>query len=134
MKFRDFQVTQLIRSGNPPTTSPTLTNAGRVTSRGIELDYEAALFRGFHLSGGGAYNKAIYDSFKNGGGIGVDYDGNRLIEAPRWTAAATGNYEVGISDGYDANLSLTYTYKGKTFADPSNAARFRRAAAGLFNG
>ena len=132
MKFRDFQVTQLLRENN--VTAPQLTNAGRVTSKGVELDFDAALFDNFDLSGGVGYNKAIYDSFKNGGGVGVDFDGNRLIEAPRWTVAVTGNYEVPISQDWDASLSLTYTYKSATFADPSNAPRFRQDAYNLFNG
>lgn len=124
MTFRDFQVTQLIRAPGSPTVTPFLTNAGRVRSKGIEADIQAAPFDGFTLNGGVGYNKAIYTAFPDGGGPGIDFTGNTLIEAPRWTASATANYEFAISDGWQANMSATYTYKSKTYADPSNAPRF----------
>lgn len=134
MEFDDFQVTQLGRGADPmdPVT-PRLTNAGEVTSKGVEVDFEA-VFGNLSLIGGGAYNDAVYDSFKDGGGPGVDYDGNRLIEAPKWTASVTGVYDLALNQDWDASASLTYTYKDGTFSDPSNAPEFKQGAYNMLNG
>lgn len=134
MKFKNFQVTQLLRPADGGPVAPRLTNAGRATSKGVELDFEVIPFRGFSLSGGVGYNKATYDRFKDGGGPGVDFDGNYLIEAPKWTVSLTGNYEFDVTDDWNGQVSLTYTYKSATYADPSNAPRFRQDPYNLING
>lgn len=91
-------------------------------------------FRGLSLTGGAAYNRAIYDLFKNGGGVGVNFDGNTMIEAPRWTASGTAAYAFDVNDKVRASASFTYTYKSSTFSDPSNQARYHQDAQHLLNG
>jgi len=49
MKVDDYQVTQLGREPGQPTVTPQLTNAGKVSSEGVELDFESVLSDGFKI-------------------------------------------------------------------------------------
>ncbi|WP_185964979.1 TonB-dependent receptor [Glacieibacterium frigidum] len=147
MKFDDFQVSQLnsttqtIGGVTSVVRFNTINNAAKVTSKGIEIDFEAVPVRGLNLSGGVGINSAKFDSFPNAFLIAAgpppvfgNYDGNTLIEAPKFTASATASYKFDLSDRHYADTSLTYTYRGKSFSDPSNSATFLQDKSNLVNG
>jgi iron complex outermembrane receptor protein len=79
-KFTDYQESQYrFLSGK---THIILTNAGKVTTKGFELEFSALPLTGLTITGGIGYTNAKYDEFKNGGGEGIHYDGHKLIHAP----------------------------------------------------
>src|SRR5690606_31723554 len=82
IQIEDLQIFQFVeQNGN---TLLELNNAGQATSQGIELDLTAQLTSSLSFTFNSAYTDASFDSFKNGGGIGIDYDGNTLPYAPEW--------------------------------------------------
>ena len=59
MNFKDYQA----QAFDPTLFRFTTLNAGKVRARGVEVDFRALPFEGLTLSGGGAYNDAIYKDF-----------------------------------------------------------------------
>lgn len=124
-KFKDFQQAQNIVDPNPaPGTVAriisVISNAAQVKSEGVEADFDAALLPGLHLSGGVGFNHAVFESFKNGGGPGVDYTGNRLIEAPRFQAALVASYDHELTPEFDGRVAVNYSYRSHVFSQPAN--------------
>lgn len=117
-KHTDFQVfsfTQLSNGGS----AITATNAGKVTSKGFEVEADLKPVDWLNLFVNYGYNDTKFDSFKNGGGPGVDYDGNRPAEAPKH------NLNLGIATDFDlgfANLMIQgdYNYRSSFFSNPNN--------------
>lgn len=117
-KHSDFQVfsfTQLSTGG----TALRATNAGEVTSKGIELEADFQPVDWLNLFANYGYNDAEFDSFANGGGPGVDFDGNRPAEAPEH------NLNLGVATDFDlgfANLMIQgdYNYRSSFFSNPDN--------------
>jgi iron complex outermembrane receptor protein len=71
-------------------------NAGKAHTAGLELETDARLPFGFGAQFGGGYLHAIYDSYKNAGGPGVNADGHPLINAPKWNLVAGASYDVPL--------------------------------------
>ncbi len=80
-KFTDFQVYQFQQTTKGQTFI-TLTNAGKVSSSGFELEASFIPVSGLTLSATLGNNDTNYDEFKDGGGPGVDYSGNKLEFSP----------------------------------------------------
>ena len=117
-RYKNFQVfsfTQLANGG----TALAATNAGKLTSKGIEVEAELAVRDWLSLFVSYGYNDAAFDSFKNGGGPGIDFDGNRPSEAPKH------NLNLGVSTDIDlgfARLVLQgdYNCRSAFFSNPDN--------------
>lgn len=117
-KHSDFQVfsfSQLSTGG----TALRATNAGKVTSKGFEIEADIQPVDWLNLFANYGYNDAKFDSFANGGGAGVDFDGNRPAEAPKH------NLNLGIAADFDlgfANLMIQgdYNYRSSFFSNPDN--------------
>jgi iron complex outermembrane receptor protein len=71
-------------------------NAGKAHTAGVELETDARLPFGFGAQFGGGYLHAVYDSYKNAGGPGVNADGNPLINAPKWNFSAGASYDLPL--------------------------------------
>ncbi|MFZ1743645.1 MAG: TonB-dependent receptor [Pontixanthobacter sp.] len=117
-KHSDFQVfsfSQLSTGG----TALRATNAGKVTSKGFEIEADLQPVEWLNLFANYGYNDTKFDSFANGGGPGVDFDGNRPAEAPKH------NLNLGIATDFDlgfANLMIQgdYNYRSSFFSNPDN--------------
>jgi iron complex outermembrane recepter protein len=120
-KIKDFQVFQFIRTdaGGPPILS--LTNAGEVTSQGIEFDITAALFDDLKLGFNSAFTQSRFDEFKNGGGIGKHYDDNYLPFAPKHAHYLALDYEHSFSSNWLIYSHVDYGYTHSYFSHPDNA-------------
>lgn len=86
--------------------SATIRNAGKAKTRGVELEVVTMPIEGLTLSASGAFLDAKYDRYDtltqdpNGTGlIPVSYAGNRLMNAPKWTASASLSYEFDLGPG-----------------------------------
>jgi iron complex outermembrane receptor protein len=117
-KHKDFQVFSFIQLSNGGAAS-SATNAGKVTSKGIEVEADLQPVDWLNLFVNYGYNDTKFDSFANGGGPGVDFDGNRPAEAPKH------NLNLGIATDFDlgfASLMIQgdYNYRSSFFSNPNN--------------
>ena len=71
-------------------------NAGKAHSAGVELEASARLPFGLSLQASGGYLYAVYDRYANAGGAGVNADGNRLTNSPRWNFAEGGAFDIPL--------------------------------------
>ena len=93
--FTDFQVYQFQQTQDS-LTFITLTNAGKVSSSGFELEVSFIPFSGLTLRAVFGTNNTNYDEFKDGGGPGVDYDGNKLEYSPEKNNSLFLDYQFAI--------------------------------------
>lgn len=118
-KFDDFQVFQFVPTQSSGTVL-SLTNAGKVTTQGVELDINALLTDHLSVSFNTAYTQAKFDEFKNGGGLGVDYDNNYLPYAPEHTYFFAIDYSRPLFRQTEIYGHIDYGYTGDYFSNPNN--------------
>ncbi len=118
-KFDDFQVFQFV-----PTQSAgavlSLTNVGKVTTQGVELDITALVTDSLSVSFNTAFTQARFDEFKNGGGLGVNYDNNHLPYAPEHTYFVAIDYSRPLFRQAEVYGHIDYGYTGDYFSNPNN--------------
>ena len=117
--FDDFQVFRFIQTIGSGTILA-LTNAGEVTTQGVEAELVVNPFDALTLTASGAYTDAVFDSFPDGGGIGVDFDGNRLDRAPEFEFYVSANYEAPLANGGRLTLFGDFSYTDGYFVNPDN--------------
>jgi iron complex outermembrane receptor protein len=92
-----------------------LINAGEVSSKGAEADFEARLTSAFTLSGALAYTDAKIEQFRcppgNAGCLSLN--GAPLPFAPEWKAVIGGNYKVDVGT-MQLELGADWTYQDDT--------------------
>lgn len=120
-KIKDFQVFQFVQTQSMGTVI-SLTNAGKVTTQGLELNIKAALNEHLSLTFNTAYTEAKFDEFSDGGGLGVDYDDSYLPFAPKKAYFAALDYERKVLDKGLLYAHLDYGYSGNYFANSDNSA------------
>jgi len=86
---------------NNATTVSFTVNAGRVRSRGGELEVSASPVAGLDLHAGGALTDATY---RNDVPNLLLPAGSRVLGVPRWTWNARGTYDVALTDRLRGNL------------------------------
>ncbi len=118
-RFDDFQVFQFVPTQSSGTVL-SLTNAGKVTTQGIELDINALLTDHLSISFNTAFTQARFDEFKNGGGLGVDYDDNYLPYAPEHTYFVAIDYSRTLFHQTEVYGHIDYGYTGDYFSNPNN--------------
>lgn len=117
-KYKDFQVNQFVPvAGGGLIFS--LTNAAAATSKGFEVEVIAILDQ-LTLTGNFGYTKATFDEFKNGGGLGVDFDGNRLALSPKYTLNLSAEYQFQVSDSIAGYIRGDYSYRSGVYHNPDN--------------
>ena len=125
-KHSDYQVFAFVQLSNGG-TALNVTNAGKLSSKGFEIETELAPTNWLSLHANYGYNDASFDSFKNGGGAGIDFDGNSAAEAPKH------NLNLGVATDFDlgfASLKLQgdYNYRSSFFSNPDNLPINRNAS------
>lgn len=118
-KFDDFQVFQFVPTQSSGTVL-SLTNAGKVTTQGLELDINALLTDNLSISFNTAFTQAKFDEFKNGGGIGVDYDNNYLPYAPEHAYFVAIDYSRPLFRQTGIYGHIDHGYTGDYFSNPNN--------------
>ena len=131
-KYSDLQVTQTVQTGS--ITRRDTTNAGKATINGFEVETTFVISESLQLRAGLGYSDATFDSFKDGGGIGVDFDGNTLAFAPKWGGTVAVDFERPISDYGRLLISLDYSYKGSVFDGPANDPAIKTDGYGILGG
>jgi len=120
-EFDDYQVFQFLTNSSGATTLQ-LTNAGQVTSQGVELEAVYVPTDRLKLTLNTTYLDASYDEFANPDPTEADFDGNDLPYAPEWKAYAGLQYIQPLGDAGNLTFNLDYTYTDDQFSDPANAA------------
>lgn len=131
MDGKDYQVQQFVLQPNG-TSVATITNAGEVRIDGMEVDIQARVASSITVRGGFAYTDATFLSFKNGGGVGVNFDGNRLPFAPRLKSALSVEHLMPLG-ALQVRSSLGYTHTGEQMSNANGAAVNRIPGYDLFN-
>lgn len=119
IEYKDFQVFQIVPTSDTGSVI-TITNAAEVISQGLEID---STFEkdGLTYSVAIAYNEAEFNRFKDAGGEGKHYDGNRLPYSPHLNISMSLSSKTKISDNTQLQSSITYSYTGSYYSDPSNS-------------
>ena len=99
-----------------------LTNAGSVSTRGIEMDFNAAVTDNFQLSGGFNYTDAHINKFICPTGAAVTcadaINGKPLPFAPKYKGTVTMDWRLPLNlDGFNVDLNSSLTYQSKTNFD-----------------
>jgi len=120
--FKDFQA----QSIDLTTLSFLLQNAGKLRTRGAEVQILARPTSHLTLSAGFAYTDARFISFKGDtcylgqadcvGGV-TDSSGKRLPNAPEWKGSVDAAYEMSVAKDFTATLNLSVSPQSSyTFA------------------
>lgn len=117
--YSDFQVFQFVPISTGGTIL-TITNAGEVTAKGFEADVNWAVSENFTLWAAYGYSDSVFDEFKDGGGPGIDYDGNDTVDAPSSSYSLGLEYVQPIGTVGELVASLDYSYRDKFYTNPNN--------------
>lgn len=128
-KFHNFQANNPdLINGNPPTVVGRFTNAGEVSTRGVEVDFAASLMKGLSITGGAAYTDAHVDKFKAPvGSLPTDIipPGTPLLFAPKWKGTLGVDYRGPVGQNIDLFLGGQVSGQTKQLSifSPSAATR-----------
>jgi iron complex outermembrane receptor protein len=91
------------------------TNAGRISTRGGELDLIWTPVRDVTLSGGVAYTDARVDQFRQptGNVTGVIAPGTRLAYAPEWKGSLAGDWRIRTGGAIDIGLNAIASWQSE---------------------
>ncbi|BCW89210.1 Vitamin B12 transporter BtuB [Alphaproteobacteria bacterium SO-S41] len=97
-------------------------NAGQAHTYGVELETDARLSDNFSLQFAAGYLYAIYDEYKGAGGAGIDADGNRLVNSPRFNLSGGFTYDVSLGEQGSLRFGANAVWQTKTFTSALPAA------------
>ena len=137
----DYQATNLEQI-TPGVFSQTLSNIGKVQTRGYEVELVAVPVEGLTVALTGSFNDATYESYKNApcsaekavaGQTVCDLTGNPVVGAPRWIANPSVSYEHSIGNGLTAFAASDYAWRSDFYGSPDNSALAQVNAFGILN-
>ncbi len=103
----------------------TLTNAGEVTSGGVEIEFQAQPTERLSLAGGIAYTDArIEEFFTPPGRVATVLAGSALPLAPKWKASLVGEYRIALGN-YELVPNVLISYQDEQFSDLNEPAALR---------
>ncbi|RVT95081.1 TonB-dependent receptor [Sphingomonas crocodyli] len=132
-KFKNYQVNFFDTFNGSPVTR--LVNAGRVSTRGVELDVDFQPTRALTLSAGGAYTKARVDNFicPAGANASCQINGRPLPYAPRWKGNVRASYELPVSDALSIRLTTDANAQSKVQYSINQTPTTEQSAFGIWN-
>lgn len=103
--FENYQVNFFDTYNGSPVTR--LINAGKVSTRGVEVDFAFQPSSALTISGGGAYTNARIDSFicPAGTNSSCQVNGMPLPYAPKWKGNVRASYEVPVFGDFSLRLA-----------------------------
>jgi iron complex outermembrane receptor protein len=114
-KYDNFQANNFLFLNG--TLITTLTNAGKVSTEGFEVDFQARPTDAFSIGGGIAYADAKVDQFFTPPGETPTIEsGSKLPLAPEWKASLNGSYRIALSS-VDVTPMLLFNYTDDQYAD-----------------
>lgn len=120
-----------------------MANAGKVRSRGAEVDISWLPVTGLTLNLNGSYNDVRYLSFKNApcpaevttvnASATCDLTGEPVVGASRWIGNLNGRYQWNIGGGLQPYLTASYSYRSEATGTLDNSKLSRIDGYGLVN-
>ena len=122
-KYKNFQANNfLVLNG---VTITTLTNAGDVTTGGVEFDFSAKPVRNLSLNGSMSYTDARIDSVFTPAGQTPRYKvGTQLALAPKWKGTLSADYRMHLAS-MDVIPGLNWSAQSEQFSDLNEPAALR---------
>ncbi|MDR3510748.1 MAG: TonB-dependent receptor [Caulobacteraceae bacterium] len=123
-KFDAFQVFTFVpvQVGGQTVQVTSLTNAGTVTSKGLELEGDLIPLPGLTLSANYTYNESKYDNYPGGGGTAggktLSANGVQTPYAPKNKAYFSVDYQHGLDSQFDGFVHLGYSVQSSENFDP----------------
>lgn len=110
-------------------------NAGQAHSYGVELETEARITDALSAQFSAGYLFAVYDEYRGAGGAGVNADGNRLTNSPRWSLSGGATWEVPVEIPGALRVGVNAQYQTKTYSNaiPSPGGQHEIPAQGFLN-
>jgi iron complex outermembrane recepter protein len=111
-------------------------NAGKAHTYGVELETEARPTERLSAQFNVGWLYAVYDDYKGAGGAGVNADGNRLLNSPRWSLAGGITYDPPIDIPGSLRLGLNAQWQSGivTSATPAAGGQNNIPSQGFLNG
>jgi iron complex outermembrane receptor protein len=111
-------------------------NAGKARTYGVELETEARPTERLSAQFNVGWLYAVYDDYKGAGGAGVNADGNRLLNSPRWSLAGGITYDPPIDIPGSLRLGLNAQWQSGivTSATPAAGGQNNIPSQGFLNG
>jgi iron complex outermembrane recepter protein len=106
-----------------PDAVTVIRNSGKLSSKGAEVEIGATPFKGFELMANGGITDASYSSLSlPKDGVMVNYDGNKQIFTPAFTAMLTAQYsrQIGKKEGNRVVGRAEWINFGKQYFDLAN--------------
>ena len=143
-EYEDFQSQSIDPTGQ--SAAFFLSNAGVVTTQGMELEFVATPTDALTLSGGVAYTDAVFDEFSGAncyigqtaaegciGGV-QDLAGKDVPNSPDWKYNLVARYEFPISDaGYQGFVQGAYVWQDDVVMREDNNPKTIQESYGLFD-
>lgn len=113
--YNDYKDLQVSYSDPAYPGNSVRANAGKAHTYGVELESDVRATERLSLQASAGYLFAVYDRYRNAGGIGVDADGHRLLNSPRWSLSGGLTYDVPVSIPGSIRVGLNAQYQTKTY-------------------
>jgi iron complex outermembrane receptor protein len=113
--YNDYKDLQVSYSDPAYPGNSVRANAGKAHTYGVELESDVRATERLSLQASAGYLFAVYDKYRNAGGIGVNADGHRLLNSPRWSLSGGLTYDVPVSIPGSIRLGLNAQYQTKTY-------------------
>jgi iron complex outermembrane receptor protein len=105
-------------------------NAAAAEMLGFELEFQAVPMERLNLTASVGYLDSEYTKVDPGAAITT---ANKLIGAPKWTAAVGGEYSIPVENWGDIVLRADYNYRSKVYFDAVNTESTAQNGYGLIN-
>ncbi|OSZ72685.1 TonB-dependent receptor [Sphingomonas sp. IBVSS1] len=115
-QYRNFQANNPDLVAGVPVTR--FTNAGDVSTRGVEMDFLLRPVKDLNIAGGLTYTDAKVDRFNAPPGATVIPAGTPLAFAPKWKGT------LGIDYRYRTNMAVDFTLAGNVSTQSSQLSLF----------
>ena len=132
--YNDYQDLQVSYSDPAYPGNSVRSNAGKAHTYGVELESDIRATERLSIQASAGYLFAVYDKYKNAGGIGVDADGHRLLNSPRWSLSGGLTYDVPIEVPGEIRLGLNAQYQTKTYFNALQRPQDEAPAQTFLNG
>lgn len=97
-----------------------IANAAKASTYGAELSADAAVTERFKLSTQVGYLRAKYDDYPAAliDGLVLDLSGKPLVDAPRWTLGAQGQYAMPLTSTLEGFVRAEWNYRDEVLSNP----------------
>jgi iron complex outermembrane receptor protein len=132
--YNDYQDLQVSYSDPAYPGNSVRSNAGKAHTYGVELEADVRATERLSLQASAGYLFAVYDTYKNAGGIGVNADGHRLLNSPRWSLSGAITYDVPIEIPGELRVGLNAQFQTKTYFNALQRPQDEAPAQTFLNG